>query len=333
MSSWFSGRAKPSKLVTGAMEALAEFIAPRLPEGKRSELVDTISKSFTKMAEILYKKKEGDEASSQTLQLVTEISHTDFIMKGLDALLTLPIEQRKQFTMIFTGAIAQQTGSEYPVAIWVQRNPRALDVLMGMYNHPEVAVCAGEMLRLCVKHEALARQMLAPERLDRLFTFFTVPNFDVSADSFATFRDLILNSPQSEQYVRENKQDIAKRLHETLVETNYAACRQSLKLIGEIIVTFKDFMDWYLKDEKNLIIMMQLMVSNYKNISMEAFHVFKLFVAQEDKPQPILKILKTNAEKLIQFIHNLLDGIEDADLQREKDFLLMELGMLHTQTE
>ena len=53
----------------------------------------------------------------------------------------------------------------------------------------------------------------------------------------------------------------------------------------------------------------------------------------EDKPEPILKILRTNAEKLIQFIHNLLDGIEDADLQREKEFLLMELGMLHTKTD
>ena len=334
MSSWFSNRMKPSKVVTKAIEALTEFTAPRVPEGKRADLIDTIPKNFSRMTEILYKKKEGDDASSRTLQLVTEISHTDFISKGLDALLTLPVEQRKQFTIIFTGSIAHQTGAEYPVAIWVQRNPKALDVLMGMYNHPELAVCAGEMLRLCVKHEALARLMLTPERLDRLFSYFTVANFDVSADSFATFRELILNAPQAEQYLRENKKSIADRLHATLVETNYAACRQSLKLIGEIIVTFKDFMDWYLKDEKNLIIMMQLMVSTYKNICVEAFHVFKLFVAQEEKPEPIVKILRTNAEKLIKFIHDLLDGIEDADLQREKDFLLVELGMLQsTKTE
>lgn len=330
--SWFGSHMRPSKIVSKAIEALIEFNNTATPEARREELVKVVNKNFSRMTDILYKKKEGDEASSRALQLVTEISHTDFLLRGLEALLALPVEQRKQFTIIFTGSIAHQTGAEYPIAIWVQRNPKALDILLGFYNHPELAVCAGEMLRLCARHEALARQLLSPERLDRLFSFFTVPHFDVSADSFATFRELILNAPQAEQYLRENRQAITDRLHATLVETNYAACRQSLKLIGEIIVAFKDYMDWYLSDENNLKIMMKLMVSTYRNISMEAFHVFKLFVAKEDKPEPIMKILRANAEKLIKFIHDLLDGIEDADLQREKEYLLMELGMLTTQT-
>jgi calcium binding protein 39 len=64
---------------------------------------------------------------------------------------------------------------------------------------------------------------------------------------------------------------------------------------------------------------------------MEAFHVFKLFMAREDKPEAIVKILRTNAEKLIKFIHDLLDGIDEEDLQKEKEFLLVELGMLTSQ--
>ena len=70
------------------------------------------------------------------------------------------------------------------------------------------------------------------------------------------------------------------------------------------------------------------MSSSYKNIQMEAFDVFKLFVARQDKPEPILKILRANATKLITFIHDLLDGAEDQEVQNEKDFLLTQLAML-----
>jgi calcium binding protein 39 len=137
-----------------------------------------------------------------------------------------------------------------------------------------------------------------------------------------------LNAPQADIFLRDNRQPIIDRLHATLVETNYAPCRQTLKLLGEIIMTFDDFQDTYLKDERNLITMMKLMVSTYKNISMEAFHIFKLFVAQEEKPEPILKILRNNSEKLVQFLGDLLDGIEDREIQQEKDFLIGELTAL-----
>jgi calcium binding protein 39 len=326
---------KPNKIVSKAIDALTAFAShPPLAENKREELLAVINKNFSRMTDILYKKKEGDDASSRALQLVSEIGHDDFVAKGLDALPLFPVEQRKQFTIIFTGAIAHQVNGEFPVAIWVQRNTRALDALLGFYNYPDLAVCAGEMLRLCVRHAALAKLLLAPERLDRLFSHFTVAHFDVSADSFATFRELILKAPQAEDWLRENTQQVIDRLHATLVETNYAACRQSLKLIGEILCQFTgNFQEVYLTDEKNLIIMMKLMVSTYKNISMEAYHIFKLFVARSDRPETITKILRTNSKKLIEFIHGLLDASEDEELQKEKEFLLVELGMLTSQDQ
>jgi calcium binding protein 39 len=280
------------------------------------------------MTDILYKRKEGDETSSRAVQLGTDISKTDFIVVALDALQLFPVEQRKQFTNIFTGAVALQVGSGFPVAVLVHSHPDWLDKLLGFYDFPELAVCAGEMLRIYTKHEPLARLLQAPERLDGLFGHFTEAHFDVSADSFATFRELILSAPRADVYLRENWQAIVDRLHSTLVETNYAPCRQTLKLIGELISTFDDFHDAYLTDEKNLIIMMKLMVSTYKNISMEAFHIFKLFVAKDEKTDPILKILKNNSEKLMQFLRDLLDGVDDEDIQQDKEFLLNALATL-----
>lgn len=327
MSSWF-GQMKPARIVQKAIDGLKNYKEENNNKEKKAEYLAIIDKNFGRMTDILYKRKEGDEASSRALQLVTEISHTDFVMLGLQAMPSLPVEQRKQFTIIFTGAISHQTGSEFPLAIYVQRYPETLEILLHFYDTPELAASTGEMLRLCAHHESLARQLLQPARLDLLFSYFTVPHFDVSADSFATFRELILCSPNAEQYIQANAQQITDRIHATLDEKNYAACRQSLKLIGEIIMTYPSYQGFYLKNEKNLMTMMKLMSSQYKNLSMEAFHIFKLFVAVEDKPEPILKILCANSEKLKLFIKGLLDGIEDAELQREKDFLLMELAYL-----
>lgn len=320
------GQMKPARIVKKAIDGLTNY--SNAEEAKKPEFLAIIDKNFNRMTEILYKKKEGEEASARALQLVTEIAHTDFIMLGLENMIYLPVEQRKQFTIIFTGSIAHQTGTEFPIAIYVQRNPKALDMLLHFYEHPELAASAGEMLRLCAHHMMLARQLLQPSRLDILFSFFTVSHFDVSADSFATFRELILFSPQSEEYLAANSQSIIERLHSTLIEKNYGACRQSLKLIGEIIIQSQSFQEKYLNDEKNLIVMMKLMLSQYKNISMESFHIFKLFVANEEKPPAVKKILKTNAEKLSEFIKALLDNIEDPELQHEKEYLLMELAML-----
>jgi calcium binding protein 39 len=323
---------KPSRIVVKACEALSA-LAPSLPDPKRDELVATINKNFSRMTDILYKRKEGDEASSRAIQLVIDISKSELITSGFRTLPMLPVEQRKQFTNIFTGSIALQVGPNFPVAVWVQQHPDTLNSLLRFYAHPELAVCAGEMLRICTKYEPLARLMWAPDRLDLLFSHFSVPHFDVSADSFATFRELVLNAPHAEVFLQEHKQTIIDRLHETLVETNYAPCRQSLKLIGELIMAFPDFQETYLSDEKNLINVMKLMVSNYKNIAMEAFHIFKLFVVADAKTEPVVKILANNAQKLLGFIDDLLAGIDDGELQQEKGVLIAILeGLLPSQT-
>ena len=322
---------RPAVIVSKAITALKEFRGSQQTEARHEELLGIINKNFTRMTEILYKKKEGDEASARALQLVVDITHTNFITLGLKCMILLPVEERKQFTIIFTGSITHQTGSEYPLVIWIQRKPKTLKILIDFYHHPELAVCAGEMLRLCVKHEVLASHLLTSECLETLFTFFSVPHFDVSADSFATFRELMLKAPQAKEYLQTNSQNIIDRLHNSLDETNYAACRQSLKLIGEIISTYECFKDKYLSNGQNLIKIMKLMSSSYHNISLEAFHVFKLFVLYDKKPEAVVKILRANADKLIEYIHELLQNNQDQELEREKEHLIVQLHTIKMQ--
>lgn len=318
--SWFSGRMKPSKIVMKAINALKSFSKPDDP--KHEESITTIDKNFGRMTDILYKKKEGVEAGTRALHLVKEITGSEFIQLGLKNLQGLPVEQRKQFTIIFTGSINHQSDEGYPLVDWLKHHFDTLDTLLSFYDFPDLAACAGEMLRLCIKQEDLASYLLQQSKIDKLSTYFTVSHFDVSADSFATFRELVLVAPQSAQYVEKESQFILSRLIPTFDDSNYASCRQSLKLINELIGKYPSFRQTFLNDEKNLKSMMELMLSSYKNISMEAFALFRLFIESNTKTEPITKIISQNATPLSQLIHSLLDSNDSPEVQEIKNQLI-----------
>ncbi|CAM9697541.1 unnamed protein product [Discosporangium mesarthrocarpum] len=59
-----------------------------------------------------------------------------------------------------------------------------------------------------------------------------------------------------------------------------------------------------LQDKENLKMMMNLLRDRSPNIQYEAFHVFKVFVANPRKPPEVTKILVKNKAKLIAYLEN-----------------------------
>ena len=116
-----------------------------------------------------------------------------------------------------------------------------------------------------------------------------------------------------------------------ILSNNYVTKRQSLKLLGEILLDRANFnvMTRYIASETNLKMMMNLLRDKSKNIQFEAFHVFKVwlyrgsrlasdstkplqvFVANPKKPPQIESILRRNKDKLLKFLkdfHNDKEG-------------------------
>lgn len=56
------------------------------------------------------------------------------------------------------------------------------------YEIPDIALLTGSMLRECIKHEALAKELLWSKDFYRLFSYVDLQNFEVAADAFVTFR-------------------------------------------------------------------------------------------------------------------------------------------------
>jgi calcium binding protein 39 len=63
-----------------------------------------------------------------------------------------------------------------------------------------------------------------------------------------------------------------------VLSKNYVTKRQSLKLLGEILLDRANFnvMTRYIANEANLKMMMNMLRDKSKNIQFEAFHVFKV---------------------------------------------------------
>eukprot|EP00963_Diacronema_lutheri_P007693 scaffold662_cov364-Pavlova_lutheri.AAC.50 len=89
-----------------------------------------------------------------------------------------------------------------------------------------------------------------------------------------------------------------------------------------------DVMMRYISDTENLKLIMNLLRDPSKAIQFEAFHVFKVFVANPEKPADIEDILRSNKEKLIEFLSNFLVEKDDQQFIEEKGLLKEEISKL-----
>ncbi|KAG9340976.1 hypothetical protein JZ751_020170 [Albula glossodonta] len=89
----------------------------------------------------------------------------------------------------------------------------------------------------------------------------------------------------------------------------------------------------YISRAENLKLMMNLLKDNSRNIQFEAFHVFKVFVANPNKTQPVLDILLKNQTKLVEFLsHFQNDRSEDEQFCDEKNYLIKQIRDLKKPT-
>ena len=58
----------------------------------------------------------------------------------------------------------------------------------------------------------------------------------------------------------------------------------------------------FIRSDQHLKLIMTLLKDASQSIRLEAFHVFKIFVAYPDKPDTVKRILQKNRDKLIEYL-------------------------------
>ena len=120
--------------------------------------------------------------------------------------------------------------------------------------------------------------------------------------------------------------------NETLIKSqSYVTKRQSIKLLGEILLDRANYpvMTAYVDRGDHLKLCMRLLRDERKMIQYEAFHVFKVFVANPKMSDDVKKILLQNRDKLLRFLPRFLeDRTEDDQFTDEKSYLLRRIQEL-----
>lgn len=84
----------------------------------------------------------------------------------------------------------------------------------------------------------------------------------------------------------------------------------------------------YVSSLDNMRILMNLLRDSNKTIQLEAFHVFKLFAANQNKPPEIVNVLITNRSKLLRFFGEFRFDKENEVFEADKAQVVKEIATL-----
>eukprot|EP00301_Raphidiophrys_heterophryoidea_P004280 c1186_g1_i1.p1 GENE.c1186_g1_i1~~c1186_g1_i1.p1 ORF type:complete len:327 (-),score=93.70 c1186_g1_i1:319-1299(-) len=279
----------------------------------------------------VYGDADHEPNADQVQALMEDVFNSAFPSLLVTHLSDLEFESRKDASHIFKFILQRQHAGQRPGVAYVASHAELIPMLVKGYESPEIALMSGSMLRECLKYEELTRIVLWSEIFDQFFVYVEMPNFDVASDAFVSFRDMLTRHKSlCADFLEKNYDRVFEAYTGLLNSANYVTKRQSLKLLGELLLDRKNFavMTKYIANVDNLKLMMNLLRDKSKSIQFEAFHVFKVFVANPHKPDPIKQILVKNGEKLVQYLSAFQNDKDDDQFKEEKAFLIREVSNL-----
>ena len=224
--------------------------------------------------------------------------------------------------------------------------------ILSIVKTPDLALHCGSMLRSTLRHPSLYSQLLSDEHAPQfvypfLDTFVNQPNFEVASDALETFRLILVggggavvpsfqspslsmaNPAELESTMESIASSFLERAYTPIFDerfnpkllsathSNYIIRRVSLQLLSTLLLTRSNYnvMMRYISNRSNLITIMVLLRDASAHITFDAFNVFKVFVANPNKPPEVTRILADNKVKLAKYLSGLHRDREANDEQ------------------
>ena len=293
-------------------------------EAKR-KAVDDISKTLCQIKAILFGDGDADPQPELVAQLAQEVYSHHVLQLLVAHIAKFEFEAKKDVSQIFNVLLRRQIGSRSPTVEYLATRPDVIFLALRGYENPDVALNTGMILREMLRHEALAKILLYSDRFYTFPDYIETTTFGISCDAFSNFKETLTRHKSMVASYLESNYDRFFATYTTLLQSpNYVTKRQSLKLLGEILLDRTNFsvMTRYISSDENLKMMMNLLRDRSKNIQFEAFHVFKVFVANPKKPASIENILRRNSERLVKFLSDFHNDKDDEQFVDEKQYVL-----------
>ncbi|CAB4274470.1 unnamed protein product [Prunus armeniaca] len=279
-------------------------------EQKRKEKMDELSKAILEIRTVLYGDEESEPNKDSCAQLTQEFFRGDTFRLLIVCLSKLNLGARKNATHVIANLLRQRVQSQLIALEYLEKNIDLMDILIkGYEDSGDVALSYGAISRECIRHQNVARYVLESDHMKKFFDYIQTPNFNIASDAAATFKELMTR----------HKSTVAQFLSK-----NYEW------LLGDVLLDRSNsaVMVRYVCSLDNMRILMNLLRDPKKTIKLETFHVFKLFVANQNKPPEIVNVLITNRTKLLRFFDDFTIEKEDEQFEAAKVDVINEISVL-----
>ncbi|CAI9303974.1 unnamed protein product [Lactuca saligna] len=333
MKRLFSSKAlTPIELVHHVRDLLTFVNAnPDIREAKRQEKARELTRLIHEMMVVLF----GDETSQPHLEpcakLTQEFFKEDILRLLVVYLPNLDPGARQDITHVVASLLRQKVHNRCIAAEYLEKNTDILDMLIPGYDDPEAAISYGAILRDCVWHQVAAKYILESNHMQMFFDYQHDPNFDIESDAAATFKELLTRHKSIvAEYLNNNYDWFFMEYNKLLESSNYITRRNAIKLLGAMLLDRSNtaVMVRYVSSLQNMRILMNLLRDSNKTIQLQAFHVFKLFPANQNKPPEIVNVLIANRSKLIRFFSDFTFDKADEQFEADKAQVVKEIATL-----
>eukprot|EP01084_Bolivina_argentea_P048848 89928_1 len=130
--------------------------------------------------------------------------------------------------------------------------------------------------------------------VDELLVLVENPIFHISSDAFRSLETLLIRGQKkyTSNYLNKHYHRIFQGLNKLIKSDHFVTQKKTFVFLRELLVKNRDVMIKYVANKANLAMIMNLMHRNRDNsVSFEAFHIFKMFVANPRKQKDVHMIL------------------------------------------
>ncbi|XWS36708.1 hypothetical protein CRYUN_Cryun20dG0108900 [Craigia yunnanensis] len=239
---------------------------------------------------------------------------------------------RQNATHVIANLQRQRVSSRLIASEYLENNLDIMDILIPGYEDTDIAWTYGSISRECIRHQSVARYILESKHMKKSFDYLQNPNFDIASDVQATFKELLTRHKSTvAEFLSANYDWFFQEYNSRLLQSeSYITRRHAVKLLGDMLLDRSNsaVMVRYVTSLDNMRIMMNLLRDSNKTIKLDTFHVFKLFVANQNKPPEIISILVTNRSKLLRFFGAFNIEKEDEQFEADKSQIIKEIATL-----
>lgn len=244
---------------------------------------------------------------------------TDVPRRLLACLPALDFEDRKAAMWLFSSLLRHAEGGEQ-VAEHICRHPSIFLILLKGCGDQDVFSHCADMLRASTRSACLVHALFEAGAAGALIDLALHQSFDISSEAFASLRQLMSHTNISAAHVESSFDRFFASYHKLLqADTDYVIKRQALKLLREALDcdSFAHVSAAYVLKQQFLQSHMNLLRDISASIRMDAFHVFKLFVANRHRPSAVEQTLARNSDKLVKILEGFFSRKVDEHFARD----------------